>query len=144
MDYFSPRDYIIGGTTLTGTQHLDKEVIITLSKLIKGEVITLPGDATGNAIKNLWAQGLFDDVRLDVTRLDGDTVYFEIGVTERSRLSSFDLIGVSKSQKTDLLETLNARTGKTVVNENLYNTTTNTITKYLSEKGYFFTKVDFS
>jgi outer membrane protein insertion porin family len=143
MDYFSPKDYIIGGTTLIGAKYLDKEVIITLSKLIKGETITLPGEATGNAIKNLWAQGLFDDVQLDVTKLDGDTVYFEIEVLERPRLSSFELTGLSKSQKTDILETLNARTGKTVINENLYNTTTNTITKYLSEKGFFFTKVDF-
>ena len=143
MDYFSPKEYIIGGTTLTGTKHLDKEVIITLSKLIKGETIILPGEATGNAIKNLWAQGLFDDVSLDVTKLDGDTVYFEIEVVERPRLSSFELLGLSKSQKTDLTEQLNSRTGKTVVNDNLYNTTKNTITKYLSEKGYFFTKVDF-
>ena len=24
IDYFTPKDYIIGGTTLTGTQYLDK------------------------------------------------------------------------------------------------------------------------
>ena len=51
LDYFNPREYIIGGTTLSGTKYLDKEVIITLSKLIKGERITLPGEATSNAIK---------------------------------------------------------------------------------------------
>ncbi|PYF72540.1 Beta-barrel assembly machine subunit BamA [Pedobacter nutrimenti] len=143
MDYFSPKEYIIGGTTLTGAKYLDKEVIITLSKLIKGEHITLPGEATGNAIKNLWAQGLFDDIKLDVAKLDQDTVYFEIEVVERPRLSSFEITGVSKSQKTDITEKLNAKTGKTIINENLYNTTTGTIKKYLSEKGYFFTKVNY-
>ncbi|MCD0490371.1 outer membrane protein assembly factor BamA [Pedobacter sp. MC2016-14] len=143
LDYFNPREYIIGGTTLTGAKFLDKEVIITLSKLIKGETITLPGEATGNAIKNLWSQGLFDDVKLDITKIDLDTVYFEIEVVERPRLSSFELIGVSKSQKTDILEKLNARAGKTIVNENLYNTTTSVVTKFLSEKGYFFTKVTY-
>ncbi len=78
---------------------MDKEVIITLSKLIKGEVITLPGEATANAIKNLWAQGLFDDVQLDVTKLDEDTVYFEIEVVERPRLSSFELLGLVNLKK---------------------------------------------
>lgn len=41
IDYFSPKEYVIGGTTLTGTQYLDKEVIITLSKLTKGEHVIL-------------------------------------------------------------------------------------------------------
>ena len=43
LDYFNPKEYIIGGTTLTGTKYLDKEVIITLSKLIKGERIIASG-----------------------------------------------------------------------------------------------------
>jgi outer membrane protein insertion porin family len=143
LDYFNPKEYIIGGTTLTGTKYLDKDVIITLSKLIKGERVTLPGEATSNAIKTLWANGLFDDVKINITKLEEDSVFFDIEVVERPRLSSFDLIGVSKSQKTDLLEKLNAKSGKSIINDNLYNSTSATVTKYLSEKGYFFTKVDF-
>jgi outer membrane protein insertion porin family len=143
LDYFSPKEYIIGGTTLTGTKYLDKDVIITLSKLIKGERVTLPGEATSNAIKTLWANGLFDDVKINITKLEEDSVFFDIEVVERPRLSSFDLVGVSKSQKTDLLEKLNAKSGKSIINDNLYNSTTATVTKYLSEKGYFFTKVDY-
>jgi outer membrane protein insertion porin family len=143
LDYFNPKEYIIGGTTLTGTKYLDKDVIITLSKLIKGERVTLPGEATSNAIKTLWANGLFDDVKINITKLDEDSVFFDIEVVERPRLSSFDLVGVSKSQKTDLLEKLNAKSGKSIINDNLYNSTSATVTKYLSEKGYFFTKVDF-
>jgi outer membrane protein insertion porin family len=38
---------------------------------------------------------------------------------------------------------LNAKSGKSIINDNLYNSTSATVTKYLSEKGYFFTKVDF-
>jgi outer membrane protein insertion porin family len=143
LDYFSPKEYVIGGTTLTGTQYLDKEVIIKLSKLTVGERVTLPGEITANAIKNLWAQGLFDDVQLFVTKIKEDTVYFDIEVVERSRLSSFEIIGVSKSQKTDILEKLADKAGKTIVNDNLYNTTTAIINKYLLDKGYFFTKIDY-
>ncbi|MGY0040502.1 hypothetical protein [Pedobacter sp. NJ-S-72] len=75
MDYFQPKEYIIGGTTLSGAKFIDKEVIITLSKLIKGEKILLPGEATSNAIKTLWAQGLFDDIELDISKMVLDTVY---------------------------------------------------------------------
>jgi outer membrane protein insertion porin family len=143
LDYFTPKEYIIGGTTLSGTKYLDKEVIITLSKLIKGETITLPGEATANAIKTLWANGLFDDIEINITRLEEDSVFFDIQVVERPRLSSFELKGVSKSQNTDILERLNAKSGKSIINENLYNSTTTTIKKYLSDKGYFFTNIEY-
>lgn len=143
IDYFAPKDYIIGGTTLTGTQYLDKDVIIKLSKLNVGDVVTLPGEATANAIKNLWVQGLFDDVQIFVTKLVEDTVYFDIEVVERPRLSAFEIIGVSKSQKTDINEKLADKAGKTIINDNLYNSTRTIINKFLLDKGYFFTKIDF-
>ncbi len=143
VDYFSPKEYVIGGTTLTGTQYLDKEVIIAISKLAKGERIILPGDATSNAIKNLWAQGLFDDVQLYITKIDLDTVYFDIEVVERPRLTSFEFTGISKSQKTDISEKLADKSGKTIINDNLYNTTRSIINKYLLDKGYFYTTIDF-
>lgn len=142
LDYFSPKEYIIGGTVVTGTQYLDKEVLITLSKLKVGEKITLPGDATSDAIKTLWAQGLFDDVQINIQKFVQDSVYFEIEVVERPRLTSVELKGISKSQRTAIQEKLNDKTGK-IVNENLYNTTTSVIKKYMLDKGYFFTKVDF-
>jgi len=143
LDYFNPKEYIIGGTTLTGSKFVEKDVIITLSKLIKGESITLPGEATSNAIKILWAQGLFDDIQLDITKIEGDSVFFDIEVVERPRLASFEINGVSKSQRTDILEKLNEKSGKSIINDNLYNSTTTTIKKFLLEKGYFFTSVDF-
>ncbi len=143
LDYFNPKEYIIGGTTLSGSKFLEKDVIITLSKLIKGERIVLPGEGTANAIKNLWAQGLFDDVQLDIEKIVEDTVYFDISVVERPRLASFDLHGVSKSQKTDILEKLNEKSGKSIINDNLYNSTSTTIKKYLLQKGFFFTSVNF-
>ncbi|SFH17202.1 BamA/OMP85 family outer membrane protein [Pedobacter insulae] len=143
LDYFNPKEYIIGGTTLSGSKYTDKEVIIILSKLTRGETITLPGEATANAIKNLWLQGLFDDVKLNISKIVSDTVYFDIEVVERPRLTAFEFIGVTKSQKTDIAERLQDKAGKTIINDNLYNTTKAIINKYLLDKGYFFTTIDF-
>lgn len=144
IDYFSPKEYIIGGTTLTGAKYLDTATIIILSKLTKGETIVLPGEATANAIKNLWAQGLFDDIQLSITKIQSDTVYFDIEVVERPRLTSFEFIGLSKSQKTDINEKLADKAGKTIINDNLYNTTRSIINKYMLDKGYFYTTIDFT
>lgn len=144
LDYFSPREFIIGGTVLNGTKYLDKETIIILSKLIKGERIMLPGEATTNAIKDLWAQGLFDDIQLSVTKIDMDTVYFAIDVVELPRVSGYEYTGITKTQKTDLSEKLSAKAGKSIVNENLYNSTSSIIEKYMREKGYYFANVTYT
>lgn len=143
LDYFTPKEYIIGGTTLSGAKYLDKDVIVVLSKLTQGETIMLPGEGTANAIKNLWAQGLFDDIKLNVSKINGDTVYFDIEVVELPRLSGFEFIGISKSQKTDIEEKLGDKAGKSIINDNLYNTTRSIVTKYLYEKGFFYTKIDY-
>ncbi|MGF1924539.1 MAG: BamA/OMP85 family outer membrane protein [Bacteroidia bacterium] len=143
LDYFNPKEYIIGGTTLSGAKYVDKEVIIILSKLTVGEVITLPGEGTANAIKNLWLQGLFDDVQINIAKINADTVYFDIEVVERPRLTSFEFEGISKSQKTDIGEKLADKAGKTIINDNLYNTTSAIIKKYMLDKGYFFTTIDY-
>lgn len=134
VSYLNAKEFIVAGITVSGTKYLDKDVLITISKLIIGDRITVPGDATSSVIKNLWAQGLFDDVKLFPT-YKGDSVYFEIEVLERPRLSKMNLKGVSKGQIEDIQKKLDDKAGK-IVNENLRNTTTNIIKKHFAEKGF--------
>ena len=143
FSYLSPKEYIIGGTTISGVQFLDKEVLITISKLTPGEQITVPGDATSNAIKNLWAQGLFDDVELSVTDVRGDSIFFNIAVVERPRLTRFVLRNLRKSETEALTEKLDDKKAK-VVNENLLRSSEDIIKRYFNEKGYLNTTVKFT
>ncbi|MGJ1433729.1 outer membrane protein assembly factor BamA [Sphingobacterium spiritivorum] len=137
ISYLTPRDYVIGGVTITGTQYLDNDVLITISKLVVGQHIEVPSDATANVIKNLMAQGLFDDVQLYADRVDGDNIFFNIRVQERPRLTRIDINGLSKSQTEEVRKRLNSNTGK-IVNENLINTTRFTIQRFLREKAYLY------
>ncbi len=140
ISYLNPQEFTIGGTTVSGTQFLDKDVLITISKLTKGDKIEVPSDATSNAVKNLWAQGLFDDVKLNIADIRGDSIFFDIVVVERPRLTRIDLLGLKKGEITDIRAKLNDKTGK-VVNENLLKTTTDIIKKHFNDKGYLFTDV---
>ena len=140
ISYLNPKEYIIGNTTISGVQFLEKDVLITIAKLNKGDRIVVPGEATSNAIKNLWAQGLFDDVQLNIAEIRGDSIFFDIEVVERPRLTRIDLKGLRKSELEDVREKLNDKTGK-VVNENLMKTTTDIIKKHFIEKGYLYTDV---
>ncbi|MGB4399452.1 MAG: POTRA domain-containing protein [Daejeonella sp.] len=140
ISYLNPQEFTIGGTNVIGTQFLDKSVLITISKLTTGDKIMVPGDVTSNAVKNLWAQGLFDDVKLNIAEIRGDSIFFDIVVVERPRLTRIELLGLKKGEVTDVKAKLTDKTGK-VVNENLIKTTTDIIKKHFNEKGYLFTDV---
>jgi outer membrane protein insertion porin family len=140
LSYLNPRDYIIGGISVAGTKYLDKDILLQISKLTKGDRITLPGDASAKVIKDLWEQGLFDDVKLNITKINLDTVYLEIAIQERPRLSRLHLTGIRKGEIEDITKKLNDKTGK-IVNENLLNTTTAIIKRHFYEKGYLNTTV---
>jgi outer membrane protein insertion porin family len=140
LSYLNPKDYIIGGITVSGAKYLDKDVLLTISKLNKGDKINLPGEANANVIKDLYKQGLFDDVQLNVTKINMDTIYLEIAVVERPRLSRLHITGIRKGEIEDVNKKLNDKTGK-IVNENLLSTTTAIIKKHFNEKGYLNTTV---
>jgi outer membrane protein insertion porin family len=134
LSYLNPKEYIIGGITITGTVHLDKDVLAQIAKVNKGDKLLLPGEASATIVKNLYKENLFDDVQLYVTRLNLDTVYLEIAIKELPRLSNLRLLGLRKSEIEDLNKKLDDK-GK-IVNTNLLNKTTAVIKKYLHEKGY--------
>src|ERR1700742_4532957 len=141
LSYLNPKDYIIGDITVTGTKNLDKDVLITISKLTKGDRINLPGDANASVIKNLYGQGLFDDVQLNITRINLDTIYLEIAVHELPRLSKMHITGIRKGEIDDVQKLLSDKTGK-IVNQNLLSTTSAIIIKHFTEKGFLNTTVD--
>jgi outer membrane protein insertion porin family len=140
LSYLDPKDYIIGGITITGTKYLDKDVLLQISKLNKGDRINLPGEANANVIKNLYQQNLFDDVQLNITKINQDTIYLEIAVTERPRLSRMHITGIRKGEIEDVQKLLADKNAK-IVNQNLLSTTTAIIKKHFNEKGFMNTTV---
>src|ERR1700742_700077 len=140
LSYLNPRDYIIGGITVSGTKYLDKDVLVQISKLSKGDKINLPGEQNAAVIKRMYDQGLFDDVQLNITRINLDTIYLEIAVVERPRLSRLHITGIRKGEIEDLQKKLSDKTSK-IVNENLLSTTTAIIKKHFNEKGFLNTTV---
>jgi outer membrane protein insertion porin family len=140
LSYLDPKDYIIGGVTITGTKSLDKDVLLTISKLNKGDHINLPGEANANVIKNLYDQHLFEDVQLNITKIVLDTIYLEIAVTELPRLSRLHLTGIRKGEIDDVQKKLADKAYK-IVDENLIKTTTAIIKKHFGEKGFLNTTV---
>jgi outer membrane protein insertion porin family len=55
----TPRDYTLAGIIVDGVVHLDHDLIIQKSELVRGEKISIPGEKLSTAIANLWEQGFF-------------------------------------------------------------------------------------
>jgi len=141
IDYGSPRSYVIGGITVTGVQYLDNSVLITLSGLRVGDKVDIPGEKIHNAVKKLWDQGLFDDVKIKLVRIQEKQAFLDIVLTERPRLSKFSFSGIRKGEADDLREKIKLVAGD-VVTENLLVRSSNLIKKHYIGKGFFDAEVN--
>lgn len=141
IDYAHPKEYIIGGVFVTGSDHLDQNVLTLLSGLGVGERVQVPGDKFSTAIQNLWKQGLFEDVKISISKIQGSTIYLTINVLERPRLAKFILKGMKKNEVDDLKEKIKLIKGK-VLTDALIASTSVTVKEFFIKKGYLDVTVD--
>jgi len=136
IDYASPKEYEIGGITVSGVKYLDKNILIHLSGLKVGQKITVPGDEITKAVKKLWKHGLFGDVEISATKIIGDKIFLDIALKERPRLSKFTFEGVSKAEADDLRDEIKLIRGSQITDD-ILNVTKNRIRKYYINKGFY-------
>jgi len=142
IDYMTTNDYIIGGVTVTGVRFLDSNALIGISGLRNGQEIIVPGDAVKTAVQKLWMQGLFSDVRVSITKTVADTIFLDIYLQERARISSVIYNGLKTAETQDINEKINLPVGSQVT-EFLLNNAEKTIKDHFIEKGFFNTEVNF-
>jgi len=135
IDFSNPKNYVIGGITVTGAEHMDKNVLTLISGLAVGDKVDVPGQKIADAIKNIWKQGLFEDVKIYATKIEGDKIYFNITVVEKPRLSKFTFSGISKSDASDIRDKIKLVRGKVVTDYLLADLKQTIIALYL-DKGY--------
>ena len=71
----SPKEYTLAGIAIDGVVHLDHEIVIQKSGLIRGEKIAIPSDKISKAITSLWDQGLFSQVSISKEKTQGNTFF---------------------------------------------------------------------
>ncbi len=141
MDYQHPKEYVIADVTVSGIEFIQKEVLVSLSGLKPGNKITLPGDEVTKVLKKFWSQGLFSDAMITAKQIRNDSVWIDIYLTERSRMSQLDILGVSKSEVQDVLEKINLKRGQQVTDDIMDNTK-RIIREHFIEKGFLNTDVN--
>src|SRR5215467_1958605 len=143
MNYENAKEYTVAGITVKGTQFLDNDILIALAGIRVGDRIQIPGDEISKAVKNLWKQQLFANVKIYLDHTDGDNAYLNYVVEERPRLSGFTFRGTTKSEENDLRDKIKLNRGK-VLTDNVKVNTISTVKAFYAEKGYLDTKVSMS
>ncbi|MEO8591064.1 MAG: outer membrane protein assembly factor BamA [Flavobacteriales bacterium] len=135
MDYAIPEKYEIGGITVSGTKTVDPNAVQLFAGLRVGETIEIPGERISKAIRNLWDQKLFSDVRIDAAEVRGHTIFLNIVVQEKPRLSRFKFNNVSKGDADKLQDEIELTRGQQV-NDAILANTRRAIRDFYMAKGY--------
>ncbi len=139
LNYAKPQKFRIAEIKAVGLSTLDENAIISLSGLKVDDRIDVPGEAISGALKKLWGQGITGDVKILVTKIEGDDIYLLLDLTERPRFSRVEFEGINKTQEGELRDKVNIR-GR-VVRDDVLNTAKRNIEKYYLDKGFLNTEV---
>jgi outer membrane protein insertion porin family len=139
LNYAKPQKFRIAEIKAVGLATLDEVAIISLSGLRVDDTIAVPGDAISTALKRLWGQGIIGDVKILVTKIEGDDIFLLLELSERPRFSNVVFSGVNKTQESELREKIKIR-GR-VVRDDVLNTSQRNIRQYFVDKGFLNTEV---
>ncbi len=139
----SPREYTLAGISIDGVVHLDHEMVIQKSGLIRGEKIAIPSDKISKAITNLWNQGLFSQVSISKEKTQGNNLFLRIKLKESPRMSRYSFSGISKSEADQLRDDLDLYSGK-IISESLKMNVKKISRNYFIGKGFLKAKATIS
>ena len=127
--------YVIGGINLYGAENLEPSIIIGLSGLSVGDVISVPGDEVTSAVKRFWKHGLFEDVSIAADSIVGDKIFLGITLKQRPRVSQLNFYGIKKSEREDLELKVGIIQGNQITAD-IADRAKRIIKKFYADKGY--------
>ncbi|MCX8009745.1 MAG: outer membrane protein assembly factor BamA [Ignavibacteria bacterium] len=134
-------NYKILGISVQGNVTSDPSVIIASSGLKVNDEIEIPGDATINAIKRIYALNIFSDVIIEKERQVGNGIYILIKVKEFPRLETFIFKGNDEISEKDLEKKINLVKGQILKPQDISKVKRLLFTTYESE-GFLNAKIN--
>ena len=97
-----PVNISIADIAVSGIENYEDYVLIGLSGLSVGQVVKVPGDEITEALKRYWKHGLFSDVKILATKIEGNQIWLEVKLSPRPRISEIKFSGLKKTDREDL------------------------------------------
>lgn len=127
----------------TESERIDKQFVIKLSGLKPGSSIKVPGDDISKAIRKLWDEKVFSDIKIFQENISNGSCDLVISLQERPRLSAYSIRGVKKGDADDLKDKLHLFRGE-VITEYLLKNTEYRIKEFYAAKNYLNVEVNFT
>jgi outer membrane protein insertion porin family len=124
--------------SVTGNLTSEASVIKLSSGLNEGSEIS--AEDIQRATRQLWALGIFSDIRLTLDSRTAEGVFITVHVQEYPRLERVDITGNKKLKKDDIEKELSLFRGQ-VVNPSQIAKSKKQLSKIYSEKGYTLAKI---
>ena len=133
----TPKKYEIANITISGLKNsmYEDHVLIGFSGLSVGDKVDIPGSEITNAVKRFWKQGLFSDIKITATKIDGDKIWLNLELTDRPRISDIAFPGVKKGEREDLESKIGVVKGNQIT-PNMIDRAKSIIKKYFDGKGF--------
>ncbi len=140
IDYADPKEYEIAEVTVSGTQFLDPNSMVSISGLKVGDKVRVPGPAISSSIKRMMDFGTLDDVEILATKVEGTKIWLNVDIKERPRLYKVTFAGLRKGERETLNDKVKLIKGR-VITPTIIKNTQLLIKKHFMDKGFFNTSV---
>lgn len=140
MSYLHPKEYQIADITVSGVNFLDNNALIHLSGLKVGQRVTIPGDFISDAVDKLWRQGLFENIQISATQIEGNRIYLDLYMEERPRVTGIVYEGSTTGITNKIKEEISIKDGDVVTDYKIAQLEKKVL-KVLVDKAYLNAKV---
>ena len=133
--------YKILGISVVGNKSADPSTIILNSGLKVGDEIQIPGDQTLNAIRQLWALNIFEDIQILIDKQVADGVFLVIKVKEYPRVERVVIEGNDEIDTDDIEQKITFLRGSILKPQDISNLKRKVLDLY-AEEGYLNAKIE--
>ena len=130
----APR-YEIADIVITGIDENNHKTLLKLSGLSVGQRIAVPGQDLTDAMKRLWATGLFANVQIKALKVSGDKIWLEMSIEQNPKIKEVVFHGVRKGEASELEDKIGMFPGSQIT-QNVLNRSEKLIRDYFSDKGF--------
>ncbi|NLO71585.1 MAG: outer membrane protein assembly factor BamA [Porphyromonadaceae bacterium] len=138
LDFAFPKQYTIADIKVIGAEQYEDFTLIGFSGLSIGQKITLPsppGVEITQAVKKFWEQSMFSQVSIDYSKITNDSVWLNINLRMRPKVSEVNFEGLKKNEVDDLKLRIGIEKDKQIT-PNMADRAKIEIKRYLDEKGF--------
>jgi outer membrane protein insertion porin family len=140
LDYANPKEYTIMGITVTGSQFLDPNSLISMSGLKVGDKIKVPGDVVTSALKKLYDQKILNNVEILASKIEGEQIWLIIDIKEQQRLYKVEYAGIRKGEQDAINDKVKLPKGR-ILSNTMIKTAQMSVKNHFMDKGFLNAKV---